>query len=247
MKNYTYDLTLVVPCYNEFPHLLSNLFKIKKVMDNTRYSYEIILIDDCSSDNTLSIIKEIVETMDNARYISHKRNMGRGYTVREGLLQAKGKVAGFIDIDLEVDAHYIPIFVSAILDEHYDVSIGYRFYHIDFSLECLLRNILSIIYRKIVRHILRLPFKDTEAGYKFFNMETAEKIIKRSCYNKWFWDTEIVANAYMTNLKIKEIPSVFIRNPLKKSTVKVLRDSWQYIKDIYRFKKMQKNYEAIYK
>ena len=51
--------------------------------------------------------------------------MGMGYTVREGLLIADGKVAGFIDIDLEVDAHYIPTFTSAILDYHYDVAIGY--------------------------------------------------------------------------------------------------------------------------
>ena len=121
--------------------------------------------------------------------------MGRGYTVREGLLIADGKVAGFIDIDLEVDAHYIPTFTSAILDYHYDVAIGYRFYHLQITLYSFLRIVFSFIYRRIVWNILKLPCKDTETGYKFFKVEITKELIENTHYKKWFWDTEIKANA----------------------------------------------------
>ena len=237
MNNYKYDLTLILPCYNEATHLLDSLWRIIKVLDNTRYSYEIILIDDCSVDNTVYIIQDIVNKSNNLKYLSHEKNMGRGYTVREGLLIAEGKVAGFVDVDLEVDAYYIPAFVSAILDYHYDVAIGCRFYHVEITLNCLTRNVLSHIYRNVVRYILRVPCKDTEAGYKFFNMKNTKEMIEKTHSRKWFWDTEIMVSAYMRNLEIKEIPTVFIRNPSKKSTVKVIRDSWQYLRDLYQFKK----------
>jgi glycosyltransferase involved in cell wall biosynthesis len=235
MKKYKYDLSLILPCYNEASHLSDSLLRITKVLDNTRFSYEIILIDDCSVDNTLSIIKDVVKKSNNMKYLVHAKNMGRGYTVREGLLIADGNVAGFVDIDLEMDAHYIPAFISSILDYHYDISIGYRFYHLQITTYSLLRIIFSFIYRRIVWYILKLPFKDTEAGCKFFKVKTTKELIENTYSNKWFWDTEIVANAYMRKLNIKEIPTVFIRNPSKKSTVKVIRDSWQYLKDIHRF------------
>ena len=121
--------------------------------------------------------------------------MGMGYTVREGLLIADGKVACFIDIDLEVDAHYIPTFTSAILDYHYDVAIGYRFYHLQITLYSFLRIVFSFIYRRIVWNILKLPCKDTETGYKFFKVEITKELIENTHYKKWFWDTEIKANA----------------------------------------------------
>ncbi len=235
MKKYKYDLSLILPCYNEAPHLSDSLLRIRKVLDNTRFSYEIILIDDCSDDNTLSNIKDVVKESNNMKYLVHAKNMGRGYTVREGLLIADGNVAGFVDIDLEVDAHYIPAFTSAILDYHYDVTIGYRFYHLEITFNCLTRNILSYIYRNIVKYMLRVPCKDTEAGYKFFKVKTTKELIENTYFKKWFWDTAIVANAYKRNLNIKEIPTVFIRNPSKKSTVKVIRDSWQYLKDVHQF------------
>ena len=156
MKEYKYDLSLILPCYNEASHLSDSLLRITKVLDNTRFSYEIILIDDCSDDNTLSIIKDVVKESNNMKYLVHVKNMGRGYTAREGLLIADGKVAGFIDIDLEVDAYYIPAFISSILDYHYDVAIGYRFYHLQITLYFFLRIVFSFIYRRIVWNILKL-------------------------------------------------------------------------------------------
>tara|TARA_B100000315_G_scaffold184629_1_gene173709 strand:- start:335 stop:1060 length:726 start_codon:yes stop_codon:yes gene_type:complete len=230
-----YDVSLIIPCYNEAPYLSNSLLRIRKVLDNTRFSYQIILIDDCSEDNTLSIIKDVVKESNNMKYLVHTKNMGRGHTVREGLLFADGKVAGFIDVDLEVDAHYIPAFISSILDYHYDVAIGYRFYHLKITLYSALRIIFSFIYRRIVWNMLKLPCKDTEAGYKFFKMKTTKELIENTYSKKWFWDTEIVANAYMRNLNIKEIPTVFIRNSSRNSTVKVIRDSWQYLKDLHQF------------
>src|SRR3989338_1194557 len=100
------DLTIVVACYNEEPHLSRNIAEIEKIMRQMNYSYEFIFIDDCSKDRTRAEIKDICSSRNNCKYIFHEKNVGRGGTVKEGLLLSNGKYSGFLDIDLEVPAYY---------------------------------------------------------------------------------------------------------------------------------------------
>lgn len=230
-----YDVSIVVACYNEEPHLKDSVNEIEKVLDDTRYSYELIFIDDCSQDNTREVIKNICEVKNNFSYSFHDKNKGRGATVREGLLIAKGKYAGFLDIDLEVHARYIPSMIKA-LRSGYDFSGAQRTYNL---LQCggVVRAFISVVYRMLIKNCLKMEANDTEAGYKFFNMETTREVIKKTQNDKWFWDTEIIYELIRADKKVIEIPCLFIRNYNKQSTVRLIPDIIEYLIALKKFKK----------
>ncbi len=229
------NLSIIIACYNEEPHLIQNVKAIEKAMEHTVYKYELIFIDDMSQDNTKEKIKEICQNKENYRCYFHEKNVGRGGTVREGLLLAKGNYAGFLDIDLEVGANYIPAMLQA-LENGSDAATGYRFYDM-LQANGISRAILSLCYRLIIKYYLKMQIRDTEAGYKFFNLSATREIIAKTKNNKWFWDTEIIFELIKNGKKIKEIPCLFLRKKDKKSTVRLIPDIVDYIKAIHQFKK----------
>ncbi|MCX7766449.1 MAG: glycosyltransferase family 2 protein, partial [Candidatus Sumerlaeia bacterium] len=108
-------LSLIIACYNEENHLVSSVREIENLFSTLRFSYELIFVDDCSTDNTQLIIHQLVNGRENRHYIQHQYNKGRGATVTDGFYQARGEIVGFIDIDLEVHCRYIPAMVTSIL------------------------------------------------------------------------------------------------------------------------------------
>lgn len=230
----TYDVSIIIPCYNEEAILEDSVKEIVRVMDQTRCSWELIFIDDRSHDQTPLLLKKLVADQPNARAIFHQQNVGRGGTASEGLSLAQGRVIGFLDIDLEVHARYIPTMVQAI-DGGYDVATALRIYRVPLRWDDLLRNVLSVGYRWLVKHYLKLPFQDTEAGFKFFRAERIRPLLTHAQSRGWFWDTEIMALAHRAQLRVIEIPCVFVRRYDKASTVRPFRDSWAYLRALLEF------------
>jgi len=228
------DISIVIACYNEEPLLEESVNKIMAVMDATRWKYELIFVDDRSHDNTRQIIERIIA--ENPRYILkkifHERNTGRGKAVKDGMLVAEGTYVGYLDIDLEVGAHYIPLMVIT-LQQGADIATAFRVYKETFNL--LFRTVLSIGYRFLMHMMLKIPVKDTETGYKFFNRERILSVLKETKDPGWFWDTEIMALSYHANLKIVELPCLFIRRYDKKSSVNIFRDSFEYFTKLVKF------------
>lgn len=228
-------VSLILACFDDELSIQESTQKIIKILDSTRYDCELIFIDDASSDGSkkeISRIKSLYPSLK-IQTIFHDKNVGRGGTVREGVLKAQGDIVGFLDIDLEVSENYLPAFIVAI-ESGADVAIGSRVYKI--HLTSFHRHLGSVIYPFLVRKLLGLPFKDTEAGYKFFNRRKILPIAKKTKDNGWFWDTEIVARSFFAGLKIVEIPVLFIRRPEKKSSVKFFRDSWLQLIELLKFK-----------
>lgn len=232
------DLSLIIPCYNEEEHLRESYRKIVWILDRLKLNWEVLLIDDGSTDNTREIIKEIARGNYRLTAIFHQKNVGRGGTVAEGINSARGKIVGFLDIDLEVSEQYLPSFIWKI-EEGFDVAIAKRNY--EFTLAKLPRFIASRGYAFLASRVLNSPFNDTEAGYKFFNREKILPILKKCSDDHWFWDTEICLQSYKAGLKICEIPVVFIRNFKKKSTVKLIPDTLTYLKKMIAYKKKNRN------
>ncbi len=233
-----YDVSLVIPCYNEESILEGSVAEISRVMGQTHYSWEIIFIDDRSGDRTPALLAKLAADMPNAKVIYHQQNVGRGGTASEGLSLARGRVIGFLDIDLEVHARYIPAMVRAI-DDGFDVATAYRIYRVPLKWDDLLRNILSVGYRRMVRHFLKLPFADTEAGFKFFRADSIRPVLAQAQSKGWFWDTEIMALAHRGKLRVVEIPCVYVRRFDKISTVRPFADSWAYLKALVEFKRRE--------
>ena len=226
-----YDLSLILACYNETEIFSESIKEILAVLDKTNWTYEIIFIDDHSRDHTPDLIKQTLKKYPRKHLSAyfHSQNQGRGATVSEGFLKAQGKIVGYIDIDLEIPAWYIPRFIEK-LNASFDGVIARRVY--DISIKNLTRWIFSKGYVWLRQQALPLPIQDTEAGYKFFKREKILPVVKKCRDPHWFWDTEIVARAISHNLKLSEIPVVFIRRCDKTSTVRLLPDTFDYFKKL---------------
>ena len=228
------DVSIVIACYNEAGHLKQSVSEVRAVMDQTRYSYELIFVDDCSQDGTRDIIRDIASRSPDVKVLFHEANQGRGGTVSDGIRLSEAQYVGFLDIDLEVHARYIPTMILA-LQNGCDVATAYRIYRV--TLRKLVRHVTSYGYRYLSRAVLEHKLLDTETGYKFFNRARILPTLAKTRDRGWFWDTEIMVYAWRNGLNIQEIPCLFVHRFDKKSTISLHKDIWDYLVNLYRFSK----------
>ena len=229
-------VSVVLACYNEEEILARSFEEIRDTLDNLGRPYEIVFVDDVSRDRTREIIRDIVAAHPGRpiRVILHEKNAGRGATVTDGFRAAKGDVVGYLDVDLEVHARYIPSLVQAI-EKGADVATVRRIYA--FQLRSLDRYVMSRGYSFLVRKLLRVPIHDTETGYKFFRRERLLPVLDEIQDGGWFWDTEFMVRAFQRGLRLQEIPGAYVRRRDKTSTVSGLRDSIAYFAKLLRFRR----------
>lgn len=238
------DVSLVIACYNEEPVLEESMSQIFEILDSTPWEYEIIFVDDCSKDRTRKIIQEICEANPerNLSYLFHEVNLGRGGTVSDGIQRARSNVVGFIDIDLEVHARYIPSMVLAI-NRGADISSAMRVYQVKPRL--FHRYVLSKGYIWLVHTALGLRLFDTETGFKFFRKDKILPVLDLTEDQHWFWDTEVMALASEMSYRIEEIPCLFIKRYDKKSSVKIVQDTKDYLVKLWKFRKRLQNMRSL--
>lgn len=230
------DLSVILACYNEEDILEESFHEICDILDATKYAYEIIFVDDYSQDRTRIIIDDLIKRHPGKclRKIYHEKNIGRGFAVSNGIRQAKGRIVGFIDVDLEVHVHYLPHLAMKI-DKGYDVAVGWRTYKLKWG--SIRRYVATKSYKWLVNKLLKLPLNDTETGIKFFNRERILPILEEVEDRHWFWDTEIMTRSYYRNLKICEIPVLFLRRRDKNSKVRLFHDSLRQFISLWKFRK----------
>lgn len=227
------DASIILPCYNEGPTLEKSVAKIVNVCESLKKRWEIIFVEDKSVDGTRKTVEKICLRIKNTKAIYHEKNQGRGKSVADGIRAAEGEICGYLDVDLEVPAQYIPIFIEEI-ENGRDLVVGRRFY--EGGYQVILRYLASKIYAMIVKTLLDTGVQDSEAGYKFFRTAKILPILVKTRDKRWFWDTEICARAKKAGLVISEVPVLFKRRTDKKSTVKLFTDTWDYLVSIIKFK-----------
>lgn len=153
--------------------------------------------------------------------------------MRDGIEAAAGRYVGFIDIDLEVHARYVPSCVAA-LEEGYDVATALRVYK--FYWRSMDRYVMSKGYRWLMRRLLDVPLQDTETGFKFFRRDAILPILERTRDVGWFWDTEVMVRAHHAGLRIIEIPALFVRRFDKQSSLHPVADTIEYVGKLWRFR-----------
>ena len=231
------ELSLVIPCYREEPHLEKNVDRVVAMFSILKIHYEIILVDDCSPDSTRKIIELLVQKYPNlVQGVYHEKNEGRGAAFMTGFTRARGKFAGFFDIDLEVSPVYTIDCFNRLRDQNADLVIGDRIYRVHLSL--LHRHILSSCYSWLVHRLLELKLDlDTESGYKFFRSSALRNYVGKIKNKGWFWDTEVVSRFAWDGLNVIGVPCLFERNEKKISTVKPLQDSIEYFWNLIKFRR----------
>lgn len=245
--NQSKDLSLVIPCYNESPHIEASIRELLFCLSDSNLNWEIVFIDDCSPDNTHELLLKFQSLDPRIKVLKNEKNLGRGSTVARGINQSQSTVVGFLDVDLSTSPIYVPYFVKKILNGEADVATALRIYQIKFLQlhKIFVRMMLSIGYRFFSRCVLQHKFKDTETGFKFFNREKIIPIIKLIKDNHWFWDTEVMIYSKIHQLNVIEINTLFDRKPEKKSTVKVFKDTKDYFINVFAFKSRLKKENFI--
>ena len=229
-----YDVSLVLPCYNESEIFTDSVRRIIKTLSQTDWTWEIIFAEDKSRDGTADLIAKTLAKYPrlNLSAVYHRRNQGRGRTVFDGFAKAQGKYVGFIDIDLETGEWYLPKFIDT-LEAGADAALAWRIY--DFQLWSLPRWLASKGYVWLRKKLLGLPYQDTESGYKFFRRKKILPLLKKIKNKGWFFDTEIMALCHQYKLKTVEIPVAFVRNKNKTSTVRLIPDTFNYLWNLIKF------------
>ena len=235
------DLSLVIACYFEEPHLFQNVIALKNFLNATKLQWEFIFVEDASPDGTAKEVARCVTALSqegfNASAIYHQRNLGRGASVQEGFLAAKGVVVGYIDIDLEHPMDAILPMYLAIRSGTCDGMVGKRAW--DKTTIHPVRNIASILYRFISHAFMNLSISDSECGLKLFNREKLRPVLADCTDPGWFWDTEICDQSERHGLQLRDHPIVFVKNPSKMSTVHIFRDSLLFLKRLLQYSRRQ--------
>jgi len=221
------DLTIVIPAYNEEKRLPRALEKIRDYFSarpGALDSLEVIVVDDGSSDSTACIAQEWSQRMPNCRLVSNGANRGKGYSVRNGMLQARGRITLFTDADLSSPIEESEKLLAAIASG-YDYAIGSR--AIDRSLiavrQARHRELAGIIFNGFVRLFTGLPFHDTQCGFKAFLREPSRIVFQQQRIEGFGFDPEILFLAKRHGLRGAEVPVRWAHDPATK--VHVLRDS----------------------
>lgn len=231
------DISIILPCYNEAAVLKKTVLAIRGLLEKTVYKYEIIIAEDNSSDGTDRIAEDLSKEFDNIIWLHRDKRYGRGSAVSEAIKKSRGRISGYIDVDLETPVHYIYPLVLEI-ERGADIATCIRVFKLDkYMLLFRLPKVAAhFCYRWLVRRLLRIDLVDTETGFKFFNRERILPVLDEIKDKHWFWDTEIMARSYDKGYKIKEIPTLFLPDYTRISKVDLLKDSLDYLTNLFKFR-----------
>ena len=217
------ELSIVIPAYNEERRLPQTLRRVREYLSTRPASAEVIVVDDGSSDRSAAVVEEWRSKFAGLRLLSNGRNRGKGYSVRHGMLEARGRIVLFTDADLSAPIEEADKLLAALGD--YEVAIGSR--GVDPSLievhQSPLRELAGKVFNAVVRAVTGLDFTDTQCGFKAFVREHARIVFEQQRIERFGFDPEILFLAKRHGLRAIEIPVRWAHDPQTK--VNMIRDS----------------------
>ena len=230
----TLELSVVVPAYNEQDRLPAALQRIREYLRHAHPASEIIVVDDGSSDRTADIARSLQNDLPELRLLSKGQNRGKGYSVRHGMLEARGAFALFTDADLSAPIEEAERLLAALAAA--DVAIGSR--ALDRRLiqihQSRARELAGILFNRMVRLFTGLPFEDTQCGFKAFRTARARIIFEQQRIEDFGFDPEILFLAKRNGLRVVEIPVRWSHDARTK--VHIVRDSLRMFFDLWRIR-----------
>ncbi len=235
-------LSIVIPVYNGGAEIAANAARVLAYLDRKNFSSEVILVNDGSSDDTGKALSSIKDAR--VRVITNEKNMGKGYSVKRGMLSAKGEFVVFCDADLAYPIEQVDGLLDR-LEAGSDIAIGSRVHKESiFILHCrdlryiFIRHLLSRTFNLLIRLILVNGITDTQIGFKGFTSKAAQTLFSRQTARDFSFDIEILYLARKAGFKIKEIPVTLVYSS-GASAVSMLRDPFSMpmraLKVLYRY------------
>jgi len=198
------ELSFIVPAYNEENFIEGTLGIIDTIVMNKNLSYEIVVVNDGSVDNTLINAKEYAGKNGHVKIISYNKNLGKGHAVKTGFMNAKGNVVFFTDSDMEIDLNKIPEYIDAL--NKADIVIASKKHKNSHVTVPLSRRIQSELFNMLARVFTGIPLKDTQSGLKAMKKSAFVDILPRLAVKRYAFDVELLAVANLYGLKVIELP-----------------------------------------
>jgi len=225
------NISVIIPAYNEEKRLGQNLAKILAFLNMKRYNYEVIIVNDASTDGTAGVAEDFRKKNKRVNIVNlrHKKaGNTKGLAVKQGMLHAKYDLALFTDSDKSTPITELDKLMRFIDD--YDVVIGSRSIkganvkvHQPF-----LRELMGKIFNKIVRILTVKGIVDTQCGFKLFR--DCRQLFRKQLIMGWAFDVELLFLAQKSGKKIKEVPVVWINDPNTK--VHAIRSAIQMFQQV---------------
>ena len=199
--------SIVIPAYNEGSRLGGTLDKVLKYVAQRGWDAEVIVVNDGSHDNTAELVNSFAKQSPAVRLIENSGNRGKGYSVRHGMLSARGRIVLFTDADLSSPIEEVPKLLQALTDGA-DIAIGSRWLRSELQTERqpLHRQLLGRIFNLMLRVTLGLRFRDTQCGFKAFRGKAVQTMFALQRIEGWGFDPEILFLAHKFGFRVQEVP-----------------------------------------
>lgn len=227
-------LSVVIPAYNEEERLPLTLKEAVSYLEAQAIDYELIIVSDGSRDRTEEIVCQLSSQNHRIQLLTNQLNMGKGYSVRKGILASRGEYILFMDADNSTPIAELPKFLQSA--EKYDILIGSR----DLPESKIIRHqnwvreSIGKLFNKAVQLFFLPGIWDSQCGFKLFKQKAAMDIFKRAKVNRFVFDVEILYLARKLDYKILEVPITWQNS--KPSKVSFFRDFFNIIFDLIKIK-----------
>ncbi|NIP38253.1 MAG: glycosyltransferase family 2 protein [Candidatus Dadabacteria bacterium] len=200
-------LSVVIPAYNEQEVIGSTLENVLEYLEGQSFGYEVVVVNDGSTDGTADIVSEFIPANSRIKLLNTEKNSGKGWTVKMGMLEAAGRYRLFMDADNSTSIDHFEL-MKPILQSGAGIIIGSRrvkggkiAVH-----QHWIRENLGRVFNLAVRIINGLPYSDTQAGFKLFSGNAADKIFDLQTLPGWAFDIEILLIARALGYEVRQIP-----------------------------------------
>jgi dolichyl-phosphate beta-glucosyltransferase len=223
--------SIVIPAYNESSRIEATLREVVNCIRTEGWNAEVIVVNDGSTDSTARQVLDFSVTSPEVRLLENPGNHGKGYSVRHGLLQARGDIVMFTDADLSAPIREAVRLFAAIGDGA-DIAIGSRW--LDSSRQIhrqpLYRQFFGRCFNLITRLVMGLRFQDTQCGFKAFTRDAAQTVFQLQTIEGWGFDPEILFIASKRGLRIDEVAVSWGHD--ERTKISFLRDGFHMLREM---------------
>lgn len=198
------QISVVIPVHNQGREVSALLARIKEILDSTLQSYEIVVVDDGSYDNTLQILQKEELLDSRVKIISYMPNRGKGHAVKTGVMQAAGNIVIFVDGDFDISHSRINEYIDEL--KNCDLVIASKRHPRSRVHAPLSRKFLSRTFNLLVRVAIGIKIKDTQSGLKAGSGPALRTICSVMLVKRYAFDVELLTIATAMSLNIRELP-----------------------------------------
>ncbi len=227
------SIDVVIPIYNEEEELATNVKKLHSYLKKnlSKYKWNITIVDNASTDNSLKIAKDLSRKLSSVRYL-HLDQKGRGRAVKKAWRKSTADISIYMDVDLSTDLSSLPKLIGG-LEKGYDIAIGSRLMPGSKVINRpIKREILSRVYNILIKIFFQVHFSDAQCGFKAVTKKVVKQLLPYIKDNAWFFDSELLIMGEKSGYKIFEVPVLWIDNP--GSTVRVLKTVYGDLAGLWR-------------